>query len=79
MAPRLIPWVALKPTLKEAPAAKLVPQSLPLKVVRDSCDSGREIYQARLILVRPDQYVAWCGNEGPADTPALMRKIAGLD
>ena len=52
---------------------------LPLKVVRDSFDHGREAYESQLILVRPDQYVAWCGNEGPADTPALMRKIAGLD
>ena len=52
---------------------------LQLKVVHDSFDHGRKAYESQLILVRPDQYVAWCGNEGPADTPALMRKIAGLD
>ncbi len=50
---------------------------LPLKVVRDSCDSGREIYQARLILVRPDQYVAWHGNAAPADIRALLCQVAG--
>jgi hypothetical protein len=51
---------------------------LPLKVVRDSCADGRERYAARLILVRPDQYVAWCGNAAPADAQALLRKAAGL-
>ena len=33
-------------------------------------------YAARLVLVRPDQYVAWTGDTGDAD--AVMRKVAGL-
>jgi 2-polyprenyl-6-methoxyphenol hydroxylase-like FAD-dependent oxidoreductase len=51
---------------------------LPLKVVRDSYDGGREIYESKLILVRPDQYVAWIGNVAPADSHALLRQTAGL-
>jgi hypothetical protein len=51
---------------------------LPLKLVRDSYDGGREIYASKLILVRPDQYVAWIGDAAPADGHALLRKIAGL-
>ena len=51
---------------------------VPLKLVRDSCDNGREAYVAKLILVRPDQYVAWCGDTAPADTRALLSRIAGF-
>ena len=40
----------------------------------DSYDDGREEYEAPLILVRPDQYIAWCGNEAPGDVQALVRK-----
>ena len=50
----------------------------PLQVVRDSYDNGREIYGSKLILVRPDQYVVWNSDAGPADACAVMRKVAGL-
>ncbi len=50
---------------------------IPLDIVTDSFDGGREEYGARLILVRPDQYIVWCADEAPVDIPALMRKIAG--
>jgi hypothetical protein len=50
---------------------------IPLKVIRDTCADGREDYQARLVLVRPDQYVAWTGDTAPADADAVMRKVAG--
>jgi hypothetical protein len=49
-----------------------------LKVVRDTFADGREDYQARLVLVRPDQYVVWTGDIAPADADAIMRKVAGL-
>jgi hypothetical protein len=51
---------------------------IPLKVVRDSRTGGREDYEARLVLVRPDQYVAWTGDAAPADADAIMRKVVGL-
>jgi len=50
---------------------------IPLKVIRDSARDQRAAYEARLILVRPDQYVAWRGDRGPEDAGALLRKIAG--
>jgi 2-polyprenyl-6-methoxyphenol hydroxylase-like FAD-dependent oxidoreductase len=51
---------------------------IPLKVVRDTWEGGREQYEARLVLVRPDQYVAWCGNAAPGDAAALMRRVTGM-
>lgn len=53
--------------------------SIPLKVVRDTYDAGRVAYGCPLVLVRPDQFIAWTGDTGPANAAALMRKVAGRD
>jgi 4-hydroxyisophthalate hydroxylase len=50
---------------------------VPLKIVHDSFADGRTEYEARLILVRPDRYVAWVGDTAPADAAAVMRKTIG--
>ena len=52
---------------------------VPLKIVRDSYAGGREKYESRMILVRPDQHVAWTGDSAPTNVPAIMRKITGRD
>ena len=51
--------------------------NIPLKVIRDSYSGGREAYEARLILVRPDQYVVWLGDGPPVDAGAVIAKVAG--
>jgi 2-polyprenyl-6-methoxyphenol hydroxylase-like FAD-dependent oxidoreductase len=48
----------------------------PLTIVRDDCSGGREAYGCKLILVRPDQFVAWCGGAVP-DADALIARAAG--
>jgi 2-polyprenyl-6-methoxyphenol hydroxylase-like FAD-dependent oxidoreductase len=50
---------------------------MPLTVVRDTYDAGRREYQARLILVRPDQYVAWAGDAAPDDLDRLLATVTG--
>jgi 4-hydroxyisophthalate hydroxylase len=51
---------------------------IPLKVVRDTFAGGREDYEARLVLVRPDQYVVWTGDTAAGDPDAIMRRVVGL-
>jgi 2-polyprenyl-6-methoxyphenol hydroxylase-like FAD-dependent oxidoreductase len=51
--------------------------NVPLKIVRDSDRDGREAYEAKMILVRPDRYVAWIGNAAPNDAAALLGKAVG--
>jgi hypothetical protein len=50
---------------------------VPLKIVRDTYRAGRLAYEAKLILVRPDRYIAWSAVEAPSDAAALLRKAAG--
>ena len=39
---------------------------------------GPERYQARYVLVRPDQFVAWAGDEVSPEPASLLRKAAGV-
>jgi 2-polyprenyl-6-methoxyphenol hydroxylase-like FAD-dependent oxidoreductase len=51
---------------------------IPLKIVRDTYADGRQDYEARLMLIRPDQYVAWTADTAPADADAVLRKVVGV-
>ncbi|MCW2581559.1 MAG: Monooxygenase, FAD-binding [Klenkia sp.] len=50
---------------------------VPLTVVVDTRTGGREAYGAPLVLVRPDQFVAWVGHAAPDDAAALLRHVVG--
>ena len=50
---------------------------IPLTVIADSRRGGRERYDAAYVLVRPDQFVAWAGNDGSVDAVAILRKAIG--
>jgi 4-hydroxyisophthalate hydroxylase len=50
---------------------------IPLHVIADTPDGPRAAYQQRFVLVRPDQYVAWTGNDPPADATAVLRRAVG--
>jgi 4-hydroxyisophthalate hydroxylase len=64
-------------TFKARAGHHLPPQRLPVKIVRDSYKDGRRAYEATFILVRPDRYIAWAGNEPPGDAAAILAKAAG--
>jgi len=59
----------------QAAAARL---GIPLKLVTDTRQDRRALYEAGLVLVRPDQFVAWTGEVAPADAGAvLLRSVGG--
>jgi len=49
---------------------------IPLAVIRDSRAGGREDWKARLILIRPDEFVAWADDRAE-DPAAILRRAAG--
>lgn len=51
-------------------------RGIPLKVVRDDFREGRRRYGARFVLVRPDQFVAWCGD-AVADPREVIAGVTG--
>ena len=52
---------------------------IPLRVITDTPGGERAAYGCRFILIRPDQHIAWTGNEPPDDPAALLRRAAGGD
>jgi 2-polyprenyl-6-methoxyphenol hydroxylase-like FAD-dependent oxidoreductase len=50
---------------------------VPLEVICDSFAAERQAYAARLVLVRPDQYVVWAADTAPADPLSLLRRVSG--
>ncbi|MEV0358094.1 FAD-dependent monooxygenase [Nocardia sp. NPDC050697] len=49
----------------------------PLHVVDIRDDHARALYERDLVLVRPDQHVAWRGNTAPASAAAVLDRIRG--
>jgi 2-polyprenyl-6-methoxyphenol hydroxylase-like FAD-dependent oxidoreductase len=49
---------------------------VPLTLVTDTLEGERTDYGAPLVLVRPDQFVAWAGEAG-ADADAILRRATG--
>jgi hypothetical protein len=52
-------------------------RGLPLATLDVAGDAARDLYQRDLVLVRPDQYVAWRGNAMPAEPDRLLAQLAG--
>jgi 4-hydroxyisophthalate hydroxylase len=57
----------------EAAAAEL---GVPLTTVQDGAGEAAS-YGAPLVLVRPDQFVAWTGDAAPEDPAELLRTVTG--
>jgi hypothetical protein len=50
---------------------------IPLTVLTIASPAAREMYQRDLVLIRPDQHVAWRGNHPPDDADALLALVTG--
>ena len=50
---------------------------LPLTTIESDDGPDQAKYKSRLVLVRPDQFVAWSGNELPGDPAAILSRAIG--
>ncbi|MFZ3118642.1 MAG: FAD-dependent oxidoreductase [Variovorax sp.] len=69
---RLDPLVDVQPLIDAAARRRL-----PLTVLDVRSSEAAGLYHHALIMSRPDQHVAWRGNEMPADPLALVDRIRG--
>lgn len=51
--------------------------TIPMATIRDSFADERRAYEARMILVRPDQYIAWVGDTSPERPDTVMARVVG--
>lgn len=51
--------------------------NIPFTVAHVPEQAARELYEAPLVLIRPDQHVAWRGSETPADPRLILEKATG--
>jgi 2-polyprenyl-6-methoxyphenol hydroxylase-like FAD-dependent oxidoreductase len=52
-------------------------KGIPLKVIEDSRAGGRELYDASLVLIRPDQFVAWASDDPAGDPAVILSQAVG--
>ena len=52
-------------------------RGVPLTVIDDDSADARAFYKARLILVRPDQFVAWTSDGAVADAASVIARAVG--
>ena len=60
-------------------AAAMAKSNVPLKVLSPGDRRLRQRYQARFALIRPDQHVAWRGDQLPPDFPRFIGRVTGAD
>lgn len=58
-------------------AAAVEKRKIPIKVLAPGDSRLQDRYEARFVLIRPDQHVAWRGNDLPADAASLMDCLTG--
>jgi 2-polyprenyl-6-methoxyphenol hydroxylase-like FAD-dependent oxidoreductase len=68
----------LVPDAESAPIQRAAAKvGLPLKVLELDNSSIRALYEKSLVLIRPDQHVAWRGDAPPQDCDALVNVVRG--
>ena len=50
---------------------------VPLTIIDLPQDDARELYGRDLVLIRPDQYVAWRGDVPPSDPDRMLARLIG--
>jgi 2-polyprenyl-6-methoxyphenol hydroxylase-like FAD-dependent oxidoreductase len=68
----------LDPAAEGAPIERAAGNvGMPLKILEFDNHSIRALYERALVLIRPDQHVAWRGDAPPSDCAALINIVRG--
>jgi hypothetical protein len=67
----------IRQTPKSFLGIKAAKRKIPLKMLSLADARLRARYGARFALIRPDQHVAWCGDDLPADCRSLIARVTG--
>ena len=65
------------PPAAEALRASAAGRGIPLTVLDIPDPAARDLYGRDLVLVRPDQHLAWRSNRAPHDADALLGRLTG--
>ncbi|NHB62458.1 monooxygenase [Photorhabdus sp. RW14-46] len=57
--------------------AQAYQRKIPVKIIDLPGHDAWQLYQTRLLLVRPDQYIAWRGDRVPDNISSILDKIVG--
>ena len=76
------PWFNLVRVGPNAPSGSDFAQAaevlgVPLNIIHVEADAAEEFYGAKLLLVRPDQHVAWRGDEMPENVTEIINLVIG--
>ena len=66
-----------EPPSSSAFEAAAVARGVPLRILAVDDPAVVSAYERRLVLVRPDQHVAWRGDAAPADPLAVIDRVRG--
>jgi hypothetical protein len=50
---------------------------VPLKIISDSRVDGRECYEAALMLIRPDRFIAWAPDGDVDNATEILERVIG--
>ena len=81
---RLGPWFTLfvfggRHAESEAFRVAAAARGIPLTIIEDEGGAALENWQADIVLVRPDQYVAWTGNNVESEAATILAHALALD
>ena len=64
-------------TSTEALEAAAARRKIPLTVLDIALPEANALYERKLVLIRPDRYIAWRGDRVPDDPDALLAIVTG--
>ena len=69
--------LALDPTVEVGLVAAAARRGVPMAVVDVDAADAATLYPKKLLLSRPDQHVAWRGDQRPNDPMVLIDRVRG--